>query len=132
MSRAVGNAFTKHAGTLAFAGLVLWFVDALKKKAKRKTVSKNPICCLIVCCVKCVAMCILSYIEYLTKMAVIVTGKGQAVNQMGGVVWRGVAWCGVAAWCGGALLMLSASPHVALRPMARTCGEAGDTGLPAH
>ena len=52
--RAVKHAFCSHFGTLAFAGLVMWFVEYLKKKAKYK--GCNPYLCIL----KCIAMVILS------------------------------------------------------------------------
>eukprot|EP00039_Didymoeca_costata_P027853 m.19359 g.19359 ORF g.19359 m.19359 type:complete len:640 (+) comp6549_c0_seq1:41-1960(+) len=68
ISRAVGHAFGAHFGSLAFAGLVLWIVEFLKKQARKKTA--NPFVCMI----QLIIRCILSYIEYLCKMSVILVG----------------------------------------------------------
>jgi hypothetical protein len=78
IQRALKNGFTSHFGTMAFAALVLWFVDYLKKKVKAKTL--NP----LVCVLKCIARCILSLIEFLTKMAVLVCAiRGQNFFESG-------------------------------------------------
>eukprot|EP00041_Stephanoeca_diplocostata_P012914 m.218146 g.218146 ORF g.218146 m.218146 type:complete len:675 (-) comp19141_c0_seq21:262-2286(-) len=64
--RGVSHAFCSHFGTIAFAGLCVWFIDWLKRQAR--TPSRHPIACIC----GLIAQCILSYIEYLFKMAVVV------------------------------------------------------------
>ena len=52
VARAAKNTVFKHFGTCAFAALVTWVIEWLKKKAKKSTVSVNPVMCLINCCIK--------------------------------------------------------------------------------
>ena len=69
---------------MAFAGLVMYFVEYLKKKAKYRGAN------VLLCVVKTCAMCILSYIEFLCKMSVLMTaitgnhfvGSGKKVVQL--------------------------------------------------
>ena len=83
-TRAVKHAFCSHFGTMAFAGLVMYFVEYLKKKAKYRGPN------VLLCVVKTCAMCILSYIEFLCKMSVLMTaitgnhfvGSGKKVVQL--------------------------------------------------
>lgn len=65
--RAVKHAFCSHFGTMAYAGLVMYFVERLKKQAKYR--GANPLACLMMF----VAQCILSYIEFLCTMSVLMT-----------------------------------------------------------
>jgi len=66
-TRAVKHAFCSHFGTMAYAGLVMYFVEKLKKRAKYR--GMNVFACLLAC----IAQCILGYIEYLCKMSVLMT-----------------------------------------------------------
>lgn len=86
ISRATKHAFCSHFGSLAFAGLSTWFVDQLRKHAR--TTPGNPIGC--VCAL--LARCILSYVEYLFKMAtlmVAITGQsfGNSGIEVGRLFW---------------------------------------------
>jgi hypothetical protein len=72
---------------MAFAGLATWFIERLK--AATRTRPNHPIACLIVL----IARCILSYIEYLFKMAVImvaITGQsfGNSGLEIGRLFWK--------------------------------------------
>eukprot|EP00041_Stephanoeca_diplocostata_P007793 m.112691 g.112691 ORF g.112691 m.112691 type:complete len:665 (-) comp17034_c0_seq1:299-2293(-) len=86
ITRGIKHVFCSHFGTVAFAGLCVWFVEWLKKQARTRP--SHPIACLCVM----IARCILSYIEYLFKMAVIVvaiTGRDfvSSGKQVGVLFW---------------------------------------------
>eukprot|EP00039_Didymoeca_costata_P025571 m.13861 g.13861 ORF g.13861 m.13861 type:complete len:544 (+) comp4940_c0_seq1:59-1690(+) len=83
VTRAMKHVFLHHFGSMALAGLVVWFVEALKSLARRK--SGN----ILICLLQCLIQCILSYIQYLCKMSVIVCGiTGQSFIKSGHQVVR--------------------------------------------
>jgi hypothetical protein len=86
IGRATKHAFCSHFGSLAFAGLATWFIEQLKRSARNT--GGNPISCLC----SLVARCLLSYVEYLFKMAtlmVAITGKpfGASGMDVGRLFW---------------------------------------------
>lgn len=86
IGRATKHAFCSHFGSLAFAGLATWFIEQLKRYARNT--GGNPISCLC----SLVARCLLSYVEYLFKMAtlmVAITGKpfGASGMDVGRLFW---------------------------------------------
>ena len=58
-------ALTSGFGTIAFASLIVSACEALKRAARRSESGNGLVGCLIACCL----MCILSYIEFLTRFA---------------------------------------------------------------
>jgi len=83
IARGTKNAFCSHFGSMAFAGLATWFIERLKRATRTRP--SNPIGCIIVL----IARCILSYIEYLFKMAVIMVAiTGQSFGNSGVAVGR--------------------------------------------
>lgn len=86
IGRATKHAFCSHFGSLAFAGLATWFIEQLKRSAR--STGGNPISCLC----SLLARCLLSYVEYLFKMAtlmVAITGKpfGESGMDVGRLFW---------------------------------------------
>lgn len=58
-------ALTKSFGTIAFASLIMWVCEQLRRMANRQARNNGLIGCLIACCISC----ILAYLEFLTRFA---------------------------------------------------------------
>ena len=73
LGRAVHHGLVTHFGSMAFAGLVMWFVEQCKSIVRRAEGGKG--CVQILCCVlKCLIMMCLNYLEFLCKMSVVMIG----------------------------------------------------------
>lgn len=83
LSRAAKHGFVAHFGSIAFAGLVLWFVEQCKAIVRKANSGKG--CVALLCClIKCVVMMCLSYLEYLCKMSIVMMGiSGKSFTSAG-------------------------------------------------
>lgn len=71
---ALKHAFTSALGTIAFASLIITICEALKRMAQKQR-QNGLVGCLIACCI----VCILNYLEFLTRFALVyaaLTGEG--------------------------------------------------------
>ena len=60
-------AFSKSFGSIALASLIMYICEQLRRMARRSAQNNGIIGCLIACCIQC----IISYIEFLTRFALV-------------------------------------------------------------